>query len=90
MATLEALDAVDKFSPTFSLKTYTDNKDHILADFLLDFQKGVSYVQEVMPLLKKKLTWKHHLLAWYKRTYHTVRHIRGGVALTNLLHLKCW
>ncbi|MBR0460008.1 MAG: hypothetical protein IJJ26_12285 [Victivallales bacterium] len=90
LITLEALDAVDGFAPCFSLKTYADNKDHIFADFLLDYQKGDDYALEIIPFLKKKLTRKHHLLAWYKRTYLAIRHLRGGVALTKLLHLKCW
>lgn len=87
---LESLDAVDRFSQCFSQQTYAENKDHIFADLLLDYQKGDLYVQQIMPHFKRKLTFKHRLLAWYKRSYSAIRHLRGGVTLTNLLHLKCW
>ncbi len=87
---LESLDAVDRFSQCFSQQTYAENKDHIFADLLLDYQKGDLYLQQIMPNFKRKLTFKHRLLAWYKRFYSAIRHLRGGVTLTNLLHLKCW
>ena len=87
---LECLDGTDKFKSCFSHYDYLKHKDHIWADLILDYGKGDVFVKEMWPMFKHKLRFKHHLLAYYKKAYKKLRKIRGGVFLTDLLHLKCW
>ena len=87
---LMCLESITQFKSVFSVAKIAENRDFIIADLIIDYLKGDVFVTEMWQDFNSCITLKHRCLALYKLLYHAVRKIRGGVFVTNFLHLPIW